>query len=624
MTPPPEASAPGSRPSLLVPLAAAVVAFTAQMLWVRHFYVSVPYWDEWDDLYGFLATWRAGDLTWSGFFAQHMEHRIPVARVFFMLADVLFGEGNQLGLLTLHALLMAGIALLWTYTLRRLREPLWLVAATLIVLLSPSQHENWLWGFQVEFFTLVGAVLAAICWIAFAPRLTWLGVAGCAFACAVSSYSIGSGLSSWAAVGLLLALRVCLDRGWSPRELMRARREAVQLLAFLAVGIVVTVTYFQSYLTLTPPGAAGHSLAAIAQWAAAALVFPIIDPSAPASARWLPAASALVFAPIAAALVLYVRRGDRARLLLTIGVLLMVAGNVGIMAYGRSGWIFVASRYGTVCLWVGAISLLSAASLMRAAAGWRRWAMLPIGLAAVTLVGVHLWRYVTFTPALDETRRMRLVWERNMRVYLADDSPDRKLPADAIPFPEAKIQPMLHRQQFLATLPYNLRPPVRFSSAGSAWSVDGVPPAAGVPGLFTWGSWSGSDALTGTLTSMPLRAPRGLTLVVGGYPTRPGNSLALESVADPRARLVYSGPDPGDGWIEWRVDRAQFPAGRIRVVAVDGRQADGAWLALRVPADVPAAVRVLEALVRQLPWISAGLLALIGGWAWKRRPAVGA
>jgi hypothetical protein len=270
---------------------------------------------------------------------------------------------------------------------------------------------------------------------------------------------------------------------------------------------------------------------------------------------------------------------------------------------------------------------MSIASLLRAANPRRRWAAIPIGLAGAVLLGVHLWRYTTFVPRIEDTRSERMAWEHTMRVYLSDDSPDRQLPAPpAIPFPEAPIKPMLNREQFLATLPYNLRPTVRVSVAGDAWSIDGVPPAAGVPELFTWGSWSGADTHTGTLTSMPFRAPRGLTLFVSGYPTRPGNSLALESVADPSARLSFSGPDPGDGWTEWRVERTQFPGSLIRVVAVDGRQSDGAWLAIRFPADRTVAVRVLEAVVRHLPWFSGLALALIGGWAWtsKRRPAVGA
>ena len=67
---------------------------------------------------------------------------------------------------------------------------------------------------------------------------------------------------------------------------------------------------------------------------------------------------------------------------------------------------------------------------------------------------------------------------------------------------------------------------------------------------------------------------------------------------------MFSGPDPGDGWTEWRVERAQFPGSLISVVAVDGRQTDGAWLAIRFAADRSAAVRVLETVVRHLPWFS--------------------
>jgi hypothetical protein len=125
------------------------------------------------------------------------------------------------------------------------------------------------------------------------------------------------------------------------------------------------------------------------------------------------------------------------------------------------------------------------------------------------------------------------------------------------------------------------------------------------------------------MTSTPFPAPRGLTLAVSGYPTRPGNSLAIESAANPAARLVYAGPDPGEGWAEWHVDRSRLPAARVRIVAVDGRQADGAWLAIGFPPDKPVAVRVLEAVVRHLPWFSALLLVLICGWAWKKgRPPV--
>ena len=205
--------------------------------------------------------------------------------------------------------------------------------------------------------------------------------------------------------------------------------------------------------------------------------------------------------------------------------------------------------------------------------------------------------------------------------YFSNDSPDRQL-ADLVPFPPELTKPLLHRPSFLATLPYNLRPPVRAGVSGDAWSFEGVTPAAGVPGLFTWGSWSGSDARTGTLTSSPFAAPHGVTLAVSGYPTRPGNSLAIESAADPSKRVVFFGRDPGDRWTQWRVDRDRLPEGLVRVVAVDGRQADGAWVGIRFPEDKPAAARVLEAVLRHITSLSALILALIGGWAYRRHRGV--
>ena len=352
--------------------------------------------------------------------------------------------------------------------------------------------------------------------------------------------------------------------------------------------------------------------------------FPLLHAPAPSDFRWLPAAVILVLLPIAAAMVMYARRGDHARLLLVAGLLLMVAGNAGIMAYGRGGATFIASRYGTVFLWAGAISLTAMASLARASASDRwRWAAIPIGLAAVFLLGLHLWRYTTWLDTLREVRAARLVWQHNVTAYLSDGSPARQLPA-VIPFPEGPIKPFLERPEYLATLPSNLRPPARVSASGDAWSLDGVTPAAGVRGPFTWGSWSGSDAHTGTLSPSPFGAPRGLTLAVSGYPTRPGNSLVIESVPNPAARVVYSGPDPGDQWIEWRVDRDRLPPGRIRLVAEDGRQADGAWVGVRFPEDKPAATRVLEAVLRHIISVSLVLLAAIAGWSYWRpgRPLV--
>src|SRR4051812_42519692 len=66
--------------------------------------------------------------------------------------------------------------------------------------------------------------------------------------------------------------------------------------------------------------------------------------------------------------------------------------------------------------------------------------------------------------------------------------------------------------------------------ASGSFKPDGQYPgerlnATGVRG---WGSWSGSDDNTGSITIGPFPAPRILRFAVGGYPDHAGNSLSVE------------------------------------------------------------------------------------------------
>ena len=352
---------------------------------------------------------------------------------------------------------------------------------------------------------------------------------------------------------------------------------------------------------------------------AAALVFPLVHPLVPAEVSWLPAAVVLVLGPIAAAMVLYARRGDRARLLLVAGVLLMVAGNVAVMAVGRSGAGFVASRYGTVVLWVSAISPMAIASLMRAPRGrWRKIAI-PIGIAGAVLLGVHLWRYQRFVEPMSGWRCARLEWQHNLIVYFSDDSPDRNCR------PPSRFQRLASSRSCTAGSFSPRSPTICGRRPGSSppetpGRSDAVTAAAGVPGPFTWGSWNGSHAHTGTLTSTPFgRVSR--PDARGERLSDTAGKLAGDRIdgRPDEAHLLLWTPIPEKAGAEWRIDRSQFPAGRIRVVAVDGRQADGAWVGVQFPVDRPAASRVLEAVLRHLVLVSTAALALIGVWGYGRR-----
>src|SRR3954463_3341481 len=98
------------REALALACLAGVLAFTLQTIWVREYYgASVPFGDEWEGLIGFLAAVRQGQLGWHLMLEPHMEHRIPVARFFFLLTYWVFGEASFLACLVISAALMGAI-----------------------------------------------------------------------------------------------------------------------------------------------------------------------------------------------------------------------------------------------------------------------------------------------------------------------------------------------------------------------------------------------------------------------------------------------------------------------------------------------------------------------------------
>lgn len=103
----------------------------------------------------------------------------------------------------------------------------------------------------------------------------------------------------------------------------------------------------------------------------------------------------------------------------------------------------------------------------------------------------------------------------------------------------------------------------------------------------TWGSWSGSDAGTGTLTLGPFRVPAGgrFVVAVAGYPARAGNEVFLRRTAD-GARHVLANFNPHEFWVEVLVEPPAGWVGReAELVATDGATGGQGWLGVSEPYD---------------------------------------
>ena len=166
---------------------------------------------------------------------------------------------------------MGSIAGIWAYTLERLGEPRWLVWVSLPILLSVAQYENMLWGFQICFYTLVLPMIAAICFLAVTQRLSWPAMCGLAAACAISSFSMASGMLSWGVIGAVLCLRARMESS-SLRDLLGRRDFFTRLAAFGAMTAVTMVVYLWGYAPARGPSGPGTGAAIVVRYIGMAFV----------------------------------------------------------------------------------------------------------------------------------------------------------------------------------------------------------------------------------------------------------------------------------------------------------------------------------------------------------------
>jgi len=206
------------------------------------FGVDAPYGDQWDAIWPLFVEMRAGTLDFADFYAFHNEHRIFFPRLvtFALAALTQWNIRAELLLIWILACLCAAniwrLAVVTGFGAPRNRVPLLLAAN--VLLFTPVQWENLLWGFQIGFF-LPLACMSALPWAACSLRrpLNYLITLGL---CLISTFSIASGFAAWLLAAPLLILR---DRS------ANARGQRMWQLLWLAVAVASVAVYFPGYKT---------------------------------------------------------------------------------------------------------------------------------------------------------------------------------------------------------------------------------------------------------------------------------------------------------------------------------------------------------------------------------------
>jgi hypothetical protein len=211
------------------------------LIWlVSRYAIPVPWADEFN-LVPLIHEMNAHTLTFADLMAQHNEHR-PFFPQGLMLAMAAISHWNisweiaanvVLALLSLALL----VRLVWqTFPDRALLR--WTLAVAFSwIILSPSQYENWLWGWEIEWFLAVlGVLVTATALSGPGPvSKSRLGIA--AVAAAVADYSLASGVLAW--VGGLIIL------------FCRGERRALKW-TWTAIAVLIAAPYYYHYHSSTP------------------------------------------------------------------------------------------------------------------------------------------------------------------------------------------------------------------------------------------------------------------------------------------------------------------------------------------------------------------------------------
>jgi len=214
---------------------AAIVPAILLAIWVSAYGVNVPYSDEWR-MIPLFAKWHDHQLSFADLYQQHNEHRIVIPKLIY-LAFATFTHWN------LHYEMYFSVALCFAtsaavYTLLRRTfplnqtKPLLLWIACNVVIFSPVQAENWMWGFQLQLFIPnLCLVLSLVALTLDTNRSIRLVLA--AIFTVIGTFSFGNGLLLWPAIGLFMILR---------------RERTSSIILWTVLCAVVATTYFVGYV----------------------------------------------------------------------------------------------------------------------------------------------------------------------------------------------------------------------------------------------------------------------------------------------------------------------------------------------------------------------------------------
>jgi hypothetical protein len=412
-------------------LAAFIILFlaTTAVRWsyIDNYAVAMPFWDQWDaEGAELIKPWIEGHLSLPVLWDAHNEHRILPTKLLTLFSYAVHGEWSNLHEARLSALVFAGVIGLVGWLILRERTSRFAALFPLSVLatsaLLPAGWENFLVGFQSQFYFVMLFTTAGIAVAAIRPSSALAGALAVALAMA-SALTLASGLLTAVAVAFVYAVSYRLQK-------VDGYRATIAISALMTVAILALRTM---------PVVVGHAdlrAAGIVELVDAyshVMGWPVVGYHWAIFPFWLPTLVALIFT--------WQRRLISPVDVAMLGMAAWTAMQAFSIAYGRGhGLIEISSRYTDLLL----LGLVANAWLAARIVAWTqgtRW-VLPTGIVAFGYVcafaGGHLSRYDSDKAAMVERHEQTLVQTRNVEAYLRDgEARHLDQPHFQIPYPNA-------------------------------------------------------------------------------------------------------------------------------------------------------------------------------------------
>jgi hypothetical protein len=201
------------RKILLFGLASLPVLFLGILLILKT--VNVPFWDQWE-LVPIVQDYKTGHLSLHDLWQQHNEHRIFFPRIVMMILAIITHWNTRVEAFAGFLVAIVGffvLYLIFRQSQKRITTAtVFLLTLFSFIWFSPAQYDNWLWGWQVQWFLCVLGIMTvtySLSLIAKSRSADRKSVILLLVGGILAQYSLGGGLLIWpVAIAALMYLRI--------------------------------------------------------------------------------------------------------------------------------------------------------------------------------------------------------------------------------------------------------------------------------------------------------------------------------------------------------------------------------------------------------------------------------